>query len=52
MKTTINCFLPFGRLEDTIQTVKKLRASALVDRIYLLTSPLRRSVYPGVSSFL
>ena len=47
MKTTINCFLPFGRLEDTIQTVKKLRASALVDRIYLLTSPITEVCIPG-----
>ena len=27
MKTTINCFLPFSRLEETMQTVKELRAS-------------------------
>ena len=34
MKTTINCFLPFSRLEETVQTVKELRASTLVDKIY------------------
>lgn len=37
MKTTINCFLPLGNLEETTQTVKELRESALVDKIYLLT---------------
>ncbi|WP_294628187.1 DUF4922 domain-containing protein [uncultured Bacteroides sp.] len=40
MKTTINCFLPFGRLEETMQTVKELRASAPVDKIYLLAPPM------------
>ena len=36
MKITINCFLPFCRQEETAQTVKELRTSELVDKIYLL----------------
>ena len=32
MKTTINCFLPFSQLEETVQTVKELRASTLVEQ--------------------
>lgn len=47
MKTTINCFLPFSRLEETVQTVKELRASALVDNIYLLASPITNVCIPG-----
>lgn len=47
MKTTINCFLPFSRLEETMQTVKELRASALVDKIYLLASPITNVCIPG-----
>lgn len=47
MKATINCFLPFSRLEETIQTVKELRASALIDTIYLLASPITNVCIPG-----
>ena len=46
MKTTINCFLPFSRLEETMQTVKELRASTLVDKIYLLASPITNVCIP------
>ena len=38
MKKRINCFIPFGTSEDTMQTVKELQASELVDKIYLLGS--------------
>lgn len=47
MKTTINCFLPFSRLEETNQTVKELRASKLVDKIYLLAPPITNVCLPG-----
>ena len=47
MKTTINCFLPFSRLEETMRTVKELRASTLVDKIYLLASPITNVCIPG-----
>ena len=47
MKTTINCFLPFSKLEETMQTVKELRASELVDNIYLLASPITNVCLPG-----
>ena len=47
MKATINCFLPFSRLEETTQTVKELRTSALVDKIYLLASPITNVCIPG-----
>ena len=47
MKTTINCFLPFSRLEETVQTVKELRASTLVDKIYLLAPPITNVCIPG-----
>ena len=47
MKTTINCFLPFSQLEETVQTVKELRASMLVDKIYLLASPITNVCIPG-----
>ena len=49
MKITINCFLPFCRQEETIQTVKELRTSELVDKIYLLVPELPISVYPDVN---
>lgn len=47
MTTTINCFLPFSGIDETIQTVKELRASNLVDKIYLITSPLTNVCLPG-----
>ena len=47
MKATINCFLPFSRLEETMRTVKELRASTLVDKIYLLASPITNVCIPG-----
>ena len=46
MKTTINCFLPFSQLEETVQTVKELRASTLVNKIYLLASPITNVCIP------
>ena len=52
MKTTINCFLPFSQLEETVQTVKELRASMLVDKIYLLASPITNVYIPGANSSL
>ena len=36
MKQKIKCFIPFGSPEDTIQTVKELKASELVSQIYIL----------------
>ena len=51
MKTTINCFLPFSRLEETVQTVKELRASTLVDKIYWHRQ-LPMSVFPDANSSL
>lgn len=47
MKATINCFLPFSRLEETVKTVNELRKSALVDKIYLLASPITNVCLPG-----
>ena len=47
MKTTINCFLPFSRLEETIQTVKELRASKLTGKIYLLAPEITNVCIPG-----
>lgn len=47
MKTTINCFLPFSGLDEIMQTVKELRASKLVNKIYLMTSPLTNVCLPG-----
>ena len=38
MKKKINCFIPFGNPKDTIQTVKELQASELVNKIYLLSA--------------
>lgn len=36
MKQKINCFIPFGSSEDMAQTVRELKASALVNKIYIL----------------
>lgn len=47
MKITINCFLPFCRQEETIQTVKELRTSELVDKIYLLVPEATDICLPG-----
>lgn len=47
MKATISCFLPFCKLEETIQTVKELRSSELVNKIYLLAPPLTNICIPG-----
>lgn len=47
MKKKINCFIPFGTPEDTMQTVKELQASELVNKIYLLSSGTRKQCLPG-----
>ena len=47
MKITINCFLPFCRQEETAQTVKELRTSELVDKIYLLVPEATDICLPG-----
>lgn len=47
MKKKINCFIPFGNPEDTMQTVKELQASKLVNKIYLLSSAPGRKALPG-----
>ena len=52
MKTTINCFLPFSRLEETVQTVKELRASTLVDKIIYWQSPITNVCIPDANSSL
>ena len=46
MKKRINCFIPFGTSEDTMQTVKELQASELVDKIYLLGSAPGKKCLP------
>ena len=48
MKKKINCFIPFGTPEDTMQTVKELQVSELVNKIYLLGSGARRKVSSGL----
>ncbi len=49
MKKKINCFIPFGTPEDTMQTVKELQVSELVNKIYLLGwSPVRK-LFRGVN---
>ena len=52
MKTTINCFLPFSRLEETVQTVKELRASTLVDKFIYWHRHQSMSVFPDANSSL
>lgn len=47
MKKKINCFIPFGTPEDTMQTVKELQASELVNKIYLLGSAPGKKDLPG-----
>lgn len=47
MKKKINCFIPFGNPKDTIQTVKELQASELVNKIYLLSADTNK-VLTGV----
>ena len=47
MKATINCFLPFSRLKESMQTVKELRASELVNKIYLMTPEITSVCIPG-----
>ena len=47
MKKKINCFIPFGTPEDTMQTVKELQASELVNKIYLLGSEPGKKALPG-----
>lgn len=47
MKQKMNCFVPFGSPEDTIQTVKELQASALVNKIYILTPESTDFSLPG-----
>lgn len=43
---TINCFISFTYLEDTIKTVEELRASELVKKIFLLASGKNTNVCP------
>lgn len=52
MKTTINCFLPFNRPEETEQTVKELRSSELIDKIYLLTPENTNDCIAGCEQIL
>lgn len=47
MKKKINCFIPFGAPEETMQTVKELQASELVNKIYLLSSGPSKKCLPG-----
>lgn len=47
MKATINCFLPFSRLKESMQTVKELRASELVNKIYLIAPEITHIYIPG-----
>ncbi|WP_125041447.1 DUF4922 domain-containing protein [Bacteroides faecalis] len=47
MKATINCFLPFSRLKESMQTVKELRASELVNKIYLIAPEISNVCIPG-----
>lgn len=47
MKKKMNCFIPFGTPEDTMQTVKELQASELVNKIYLLSSDPSKRALPG-----
>ena len=47
MKKKINCFIPFGTPEDTMQTVKELQVSELVNKIYLLGSEPGKKALPG-----
>lgn len=49
MKKKINCFIPFGNPKDTIQTVKELQASELVNKIYLLSADTNKECLPGVN---
>ncbi|WP_099464368.1 glycosyltransferase family 2 protein [Parabacteroides provencensis] len=45
--TQINCFIPYGEPETTRQTISQLSQSALVDKIYLLTSdPHAKEIHP------
>lgn len=52
MKKKINCFIPFGSPEDTMQTVKELQASKLVNKIYLLSSDSGKECLPGCECLL
>lgn len=52
MKKKINCFIPFGNPEDTMQTVKELQASKLVNKIYLLSSDPGKKALPGCECVL
>ena len=47
MKKKINCFIPFGTPEDTMQTVKELQVSELVNKIYLLGWEPGKKALPG-----
>lgn len=47
MKAIINCFLPFSRLKESMQTVKELRASELVNKIYLMAPEITNVCIPG-----
>jgi len=38
MKTTVNCFIPFMGAAQAEQTIKNLKASDLVSKIYLLVT--------------
>ena len=52
MKKKINCFIPFGNPKDTIQTVKELQASELVNKIYLLSADTNKECLPGCECLL
>ena len=41
----INCFIPYGKIEATRQTVAQLAESSLVSQIYLITDRSPRQGY-------
>ena len=41
----INCFIPYGKIEATRQTVAQLAESSLVSQIYLITDDPHAKVY-------
>ena len=50
----INCFIPYGKIEATRQTVAQMAETSLVSQIYLITDelfndvPLAMAIYPSI----
>ena len=47
MKPLVNCFIPYADAEQAKQTIKNLKSTGLVDKIYLMSTQAIEKVPQG-----